>query len=325
MCGLSQPIERSLSKLYGTHVAIPKPQLLRHVGDNCSKSNKTKSQVLKILVLVPGALNSIVPGGIDRKRGFIPYYGSDIIKHLTKGHEVHVIQSLLPTGSFTENGNVVYQQLKKIAHKYPHNQVEMMLLGHSSGGLYILSAINGKQDLPFIKKILFLCTPLKGTVLADIFASRTHDFLINSLKKVNLFPGINRLRRAKIRNFVSKIRVPTNIEFFATASDITDKKSSSAFNLDPIETILKHTNKLIRKKTGVNSDGIVEVTSAMPRNLHLKNVDDEEIKLNRLVDIPSFNHWHIFWNKKLILGWGRKRILKERLEFYTRLISKSGF
>ncbi len=290
-----------------------------------SKSTTTKSQVLKVLVLVPGALNSIVPGGIDRKRGFIPYYGSDIIKHLTKGHEVHVIQGLLPTGSFIENGNLVYEQLKEIATKYPDKQVEMMVLGHSSGGLYILAAINGKKDLPFITKILFLCTPLKGTVLADMFASRTHDFVINSLKKVNLFPGINRLRRAEIRNFVSKIRVPTNIEFFATASDISDKKSSLITNIDPIENILKHTNKLIRKKTGVNSDGIVEVTSAMPRNLHLKNIDGDEITLNRLADIPSFNHWHIFWNKKLILGWGRKKILKERLEFYTRLIAKTGF
>ncbi len=279
----------------------------------------------KVILLVPGALNSIVPGGFTSKKGIIPYFGADIVKSLSDKYEVHVVNDLLPTGSFDENGEIVYQYIRKLSHSREEH-IELMVIGHSSGGLYTLAALHNKENLGFLSKVLFLSTPLKGAVLADVFTTRTSDFFVRTLKFVNLFPGIDQLRRSEIRSFVEGIRVPEKISFYAATGHLCDRAKSPLVKADFISRVMHHTNEIIKRKTGATSDGIVEIISALPRNLKFTSQNDEKIPLN-ILESPKaeLNHWYMFWNKQLIFLPKRKSIMKEREKFYHELVENCEF
>ena len=279
----------------------------------------------KIIFLVPGALNSIVPGGIHHKKGYVPYYGTDIVSVLSKKYEIQVAEGLLPTGSFHDNGQLVYAQLKKLGENRT-NEIEVLIIGHSSGGLYTLSALSEKTDLPFVSKVVFISTPLKGAVLADVFATRSSDVLIKTLKMVNLFPGLNQLRRAEIRTYMLTIQVPPHIQFYATSGLAGHDKHRALDFADLITKIMIRTNDLIKRKTGVSSDGIVEITSSMPKTLKLKNMGGELVEIRLLENlITDLNHWYLFWNKQLIFYPRRRQIIKTRKKLYQDLLVTTGF
>ncbi len=130
-----------------------------------------------VVILVPGTLNSVLPGSINHNNESIngantngpnlngtniysanlndgsvnntninarsnPYYSDNIINTIQKnGYEVLVIKKLSALGSFESNGAKVYQELSNwYRTNFPKRNVPITILGHSAGGFYSLYA-----------------------------------------------------------------------------------------------------------------------------------------------------------------------------------------
>lgn len=308
-----------LSRLSKRRSHFKSPSLRQLPQGNPRLSTKTK-----VLILVPGVFNSWIPGGLTLRKGVIPYFGKDIIRHLEKSWEVNVIDGLLPTGSFNANGEIVYQQIKKITAGREHD-IDVLLLGHSSGGLYTLAALHKREDLSFISKVIFLATPLRGAILADLATAHSTPIITRALKAARIYPGLNQYRRAEVRRFVDSVRVPDHVRFYTSAVQ-PPSMPNDEFIHDWISNTLRHTAHIIRNKTGFESDGIVESNSSCPQDFYLTSLQERQLQVRPMArHSMNLNHWNMFLNASFFVGNKRTNIIRNRQRLYHNIVSAAGF
>jgi triacylglycerol esterase/lipase EstA (alpha/beta hydrolase family) len=127
----------------------------------------TGSESMGLVYLVPGTLNSTMPGCHVTKT---PYYACEIIAAIQDlGFDTHVVKNLKPTGSIFDNGEILAKKVRKHLAANPSlRSLPVFFLGHSAGGLYSLHASSLLKDLD-IRSILTVSTPLQGSRVADFF------------------------------------------------------------------------------------------------------------------------------------------------------------
>ncbi len=179
----------------------------------------------KAVVLVPGFFSSIVPF-FQKQNSFIvsPYWSDTIISVFQQaGYTVFVVNNLNPIGSIEENGFRLMTFMSGVEKYYAQKKItaQYYFVGHSAGGLYSLYALSQYTRLnsPLahaIKKIISVSTPFGGaSVLDDLYARLS--FVGDFIKWVSL-SSLKELSRAKVENFLSKVRVPADLQYYSFAS-----------------------------------------------------------------------------------------------------------
>lgn len=235
------------------------------------------------VILVPGTLNSLVPGTSDG-----PYFSQDIVKAIQdEGYNITVVKSLDPLGRIEDNGSVVLTQMRQW---YSQNQDRanqpIILLGHSAGGLFAMAAAALAPELP-ITKIILISTPLDGSALANHFFGS--DGIPQTL---NILPGYDALKdltTAKVTVFLNQLRLPPDLDVYAVGgSQPLAPGITKAMDSEYISPILTTPANIIQ----VESDGIMDTESAYGVNATLIDTNENELPLHRLwnLKIPLDHH-----------------------------------
>lgn len=210
------------------------PQLLT-LANNMVDSDLSASQNLsaaqagvlsqKVVVLVPGFFSSIVPL-FQKENSFIvsPYWSDTIVSIFQRaGYTVFIVNNLNPIGSIEENGLRLMTYMSGVEKFFTQRKMsaQYYFVGHSAGGLYSLYALSQytRSNSPLahsIKKIISVSTPFGGaSVLDDFYAqlSIVGDFI----KWISL-RSLKELSREKVESFLSKVRVPADLQYYSFPS-----------------------------------------------------------------------------------------------------------
>jgi hypothetical protein len=291
----------------------------------------------RILILVPGTMNSMVPGPpeqyLDPSEEITPYYSTAIINNLKKQfYAVRVTPNLDYFGDIKKNGQRVYNDTEtwynQVTENMP-NKPELWLFGHSAGGLYSLYAahLNNKYGniLP-IKKITMLSTPLKGIEFIDkisqlpfIFESLTKHIL-NSSWPVDL-RGLWDLKTENVNTFLNELTLEPSIQLDAftgtqnSPHDVCDIFNSH-FLSPPLTTLQKIINRL--------SDGIVSKRSALT-DPYISTTDGTELRIKSHPEfILPLDHIEQVWDYRYLRALGTtssEYVLNKQIESYQTIFS----
>lgn len=195
------------------------------------------------------------------------------------------------------NGKRLSNLLEKFIQAYPTKINEIILVGHSMGGLLFRSACyygqkENKKWIGMIKKIFYLGTPHSGTHLEKL--GKLTTTILNQIPNpiTRMIVTLGDLRSAGIKDLRHG---------FITDEDWQNKNSDTFFYRHKNKTpLLKDTHhyiicgtlsKVAGSKMGyLFGDGLVHPTSGTGRSLFLK----ENCKI-----IPGISHHHLQASKKV--------------------------
>ncbi len=261
----------------------------------------------KIVVLVPGTLNSAVPGTPGSSPHNRVYFSQAIIDTVTKFVcHTYVVKGLTWFGDFKTNGGTVFKELIDWQEQHPVLRgLPIEIIAHSAGGFYSLQAasLNYSLGSPLnFTRMHFLSTPLKGLELANILSSnnlvrRQMEKLFNRNYAGLDLRGLWQLRSPQTQAFLDDLVVPNDIEVNAYAGIQTpppslDREFESAF-LPPVFQAFE----FLMDRLG---DGIVSAESALGQPLiHSTNGNlflnlhphpEAEIPLDHVEEVWDFKY-----------------------------------
>jgi hypothetical protein len=291
----------------------------------------------RILILVPGTLNSIVPGApeqyLNPSEEVEPYFSAAVINEFKKQfYAVRVTPHLDYFGDIKKNGRRVYADTlnwyTEITKNMPYKP-EIWIFGHSAGGLYALytSHLNNKygNTLP-IKKISMLSTPLKGVEFIDkitrlpyVFES-VAEFFLNSVWPLD-FRGLWGLRSENVSTFLSELTLSPTIEIDAFAGTQSSPQEAcdifnSHFLSPPLTALQKFMNRL--------GDGIVSKRSALTDPV-IATTDGKELRIKSHPEyIVPLDHVEQVWDYRYLKALGTiapEYVLNKQIESYQTMLS----
>lgn len=302
------------------------------------------SQPRRVMILVPGTLNSIVPGApddlinLDGEKN--PYFSAAVRSVMEESFcAVHVTPDLQYFGDFRENGRTTfedailwYNQITRDLKDRP----EVWFFGHSAGGFYALYAAhlneqNKKFALP-IKKIITMSTPFDGVEFIDritsensIIASIAEKFL-NAAWPMDL-RGLWELKKQNVRIFLYNLKIAANIEVHSFGGSQTVSPDQNdimdAIFLSPPLTVLQ-------KMINTISDGIVSLQSVFRETVLNKQSHDSNL-LVKIINHPEYNipldHVEQVWDYRYLIALGTVHanyVLDNQLKVYNDIMTLVG-
>jgi pimeloyl-ACP methyl ester carboxylesterase len=272
--------------------------------------------------LVPGTLNSIVPG-----TPYSPYFSAAILETVkASGSEAFVIKGLDPIGGLEKNGEATLKDLREIyLSRHPRKDAPITLLCHSAGGLYALYAAAHAGDLP-IRRIVMISTPLGGARLAEYFLGGG-SAAAPSARELSAFPltinldGLRQLAPKGVADFLSNIRLDPSIRLYAAAGSQRPPESPlRAMDVQYLSPVYVLTNRII----GAESDGIVERTSSYGGGAAIRGTDGSPMPIRSLERLHAdLDHAEqlLDWRLLEALGFYNAFLIERRQrEFYSAIM-----
>lgn len=226
----------------------------------------------KIVALVPGTLNSAVPGAPSSNPYDRAYYSQSIIETVSKyACNRYVIKGLSWFGDFQENGKVVFDELLEWQSQHQELQgLPIEIIAHSAGGFYSLQAVsfNFSKGSPLkFSKLHFLSTPMKGLELANIltanpFVRRQMEKIFNQNYKGLDVRGLWQLRTNEVEIFLGTLKIPNEIEVHTYAGV---QKSPPSFEREFESAFLPPVFQAFEFLMDGLGDGVVSYESALGR------------------------------------------------------------
>ncbi|MGE3973898.1 MAG: alpha/beta fold hydrolase [Bdellovibrionales bacterium] len=281
------------------------------------------------VVLLPGTLNSILPGRIteDSVKKILlttPYFSSAIIQSLEEGGAlVHVVKGLAPAGDLEENGRVALLSIQKW-YRESGNSLPLILIGHSAGGQYALW-LAAQNQLP-IQKIVFVSTPFNGAKLAERFFGFPFTNILRwgppSWFSFFDWRGLYQMKPTEVKEFFKRIRIPGNIELLAFGgSQDLPRSPLQTISAEYFSPALAVTAGLI----GEESDGIVEIKSAYSDKVEILSQLDERINIQYLSEMHMpLEHPEQVLDYRIFKYMGARNsefVYQKQRETYSRLMS----
>jgi hypothetical protein len=291
----------------------------------------------RVLVLVPGTLNSIVPGApeqyLNPSEKVEPYFSAAIVNEFKKQfYAVRVTPYLDYFGDIKANGHRVYNDMEEwysaLTENMP-NKPEIWMFGHSAGGLYSLYAshINNKNNNPLpIKKITMLSAPLKGVEFIDkithfpfVFESVV-DFFLNAPWPID-FRGLLDLKSENVYTFLNELTLAPAIQIDAfTGTQTSPLEACEVFNSHFLSPPLTALQKLIKNL----SDGIVSKRSALTDPV-IATADGSELRIKSHPEfIVPLDHVEQVWDYRYLRALGTiapDYVLNKQIESYQEILS----
>jgi pimeloyl-ACP methyl ester carboxylesterase len=275
-------------------------------------------------VLVPGTLNSAVPGTPHSA-----YFSAAILETVAAaGYETFVIKGLDPIGGLERNGEATLKSMRaEYLSRHPRKDAPITLLCHSAGGLYALYAAARSGDLP-IARIIMVSAPLEGARLADyVLGSRgAAESLRRDLEPLPLtinLDGLKQLGTKGVAEFLAGIRLDPSVRLYAAAgSQRSPPNPLRAMDVEFLSPVFTITNRII----GRESDGIVERTSAYgsPVIMGTDGMPVPVRKLDRLHADLDHAEQLLDWRILEALGFYNAFLIEDRQRrFYSELLRAS--
>lgn len=222
----------------------------------------------RAIVLVPGTLNSAVPGSPeDPYKNF--YYSQAITSTVAKQFcDFYVVKGLSWFGDFQNNGEVVFNELTEWQNQNPHLKDKPLdVIAHSAGGFYSLFAAhqNAKLNSPLkFRKMHFISTPLHGLELANILTAnplvkKQMERLFNRVYSGLDLRGLWQLQTDQTERFLGQLEIPETIEIHTYAGS---QSAPSSWKDEFASPFLPPVFQAFEFLIDGPSDGIVSVDSA---------------------------------------------------------------
>lgn len=287
-------------------------------------SSRTSHASEGVAVLVPGTLNSVVPGTARS-----PYFSAAILESVeAAGYEAFVVKGLDPVGRLEENGETTLKSLRAgYLSRHPLKDAPITLLCHSAGGLYALYAAANAGDLP-IRRIIMVSTPLQGSHLADAIlgggnAEELRGQLASYSLTVNL-DGLRELGTKSVARFLTKVRLDPSIRLYAVGgSQGAPPGPLQAMDVEYLSPVFTITNGII----GSESDGIVERSSAYGRDAVIRDTDGARMNVQSLERLhANLDHAEqlLDWRVLEALGFYNAFVIERRQRnFYSEVLKAS--
>jgi hypothetical protein len=224
----------------------------------------------RVVVLVPGTLNSAVPGA-PSQNPFEQVYFSRAIRNAVSKHVCHsfVVNGLSWFGDFHENGRIVFDEIQTWQHQNPSLRgLPIDVIAHSAGGFYTLAAItrNEAKGRPLrFSKLHFLSTPMNGLELANLltrnpFVRKQLEALVNRQYLGFDLRGLWQLRTAVLKDFYPSLSIPAEIEIHTYAgTQFAPAQPIDQFKAPFLPPVFQALDFLIDRP----SDGVVSQGSAL--------------------------------------------------------------
>lgn len=292
----------------------------------------TKTQPKALVVLVPGTLNSVLPGSLigDPKNGFEynPYFSETIVKvFLEQNFSVLVINRLDPLGDFQKNGEITFSQTYKIYNEhYGRLNIPIYMIAHSAGGFYSFYASDINKNLP-IKKIVLVSCPMGGSELAEVVfeKGKLGEWFRRSLETIsNPFidlRGITRIGPKHVSQFLSEVNIESNVQVYSTTSSQSRPSVLKTYDSKFLSPILQLTSRFLPGK----SDGIVSVESTLKYSEPLLNRDGQVVKITQLTTTANLDHAEEVLDHRLFKVFGfynTDYIRDSQKEWYTNILAE---
>lgn len=230
--------------------------------------------VRRVVILVPGTLNSLPPGGLHENPvsqilELNPYFSNDVIGAFeSRGLGTYVVRHLSWFAQFEANGEVAMREMRAWYDRYfPAHEVPITLVGHSAGGFYALYAAAHARDLP-IRKVIVVSTPLEGAELGDaVFEYPAAGRILTEIceRTGGLFDlrGLSGMTARAVGDFLSRLSLDPGLEIDAVSGSqplsYNPLEQLKAQNLSPV---FVPSGTLIRERGGVENDGVISVRSS---------------------------------------------------------------
>lgn len=262
----------------------------------------------KVVVFVPGYFNSLIPGHIDQKLKYNPYWSYNIINIYRKaGYKVFVVNNLNPVAKIETNGALLLKYLDSIQNEIDPDE-GFSVIAHSSGGLYTIAA-NNIRPLP-IRKMIAINTPFDGVDFIEKI-TKAYPCLVELEKRINL-QSINQLRPSLVREFLSHLNAKPQFPIMGVAGG-QERNIYNLLDAAYLTPIFYLTQALM----DVPSDGVVTRRSAMAVPSHL--VDVQESSEYILLDHFKQNLGAEYYQSLGLQN--TDYIRKEQNRFYSRLLN----
>lgn len=265
-----------------------------------------------LVVLVPGFFNSLAPGN-----EYGPYFSRVIVETLEKRAEVLIVNNLAPFGDVTENSQLLLEFLNGVKKQYPDQS--MTLITHSAGGIYALRALNLDPSLP-IKTVVTLAAPYQGIDFIENLGGHVPglEFLAHFLH----LDALKEFRTAPALALMKSLYVPSQVRWIALSGMQLPCFLFTCTESKKLSWVLSLSQALMDG----SSDGIVTVSSALSRDLHLL---DEHGLLKQLehwddLSIP-LEHWEMVEESSLFHLIGvvdTGHIDDVQIDVYTRILDR---
>jgi len=216
-----------------------------------------------LVVLVPGFFNSLALGysrDNSSHRQVKPYFSQNIVETIeARGYLVSIVDNLEPLGSIETNGRHLADFLTRLQAQDP--QQKMILIAHSAGGLYALSAFHLQPQLP-IETVVTLSTPYEGVAFLDRMSILPG---IDSFQRFVNLQSLIQLREQNVRTFIENTPFPKNVRWVAMGAFEASCHIVDCYLPNRLSWVMSLTQMWI----GQPSDGLVTVKSALAENLNL--------------------------------------------------------
>jgi len=203
------------------------------------------------VVLVPGFFNSLADGSSQG-----PYFSATIIQAIrAQGHQVYVVNNLLPVGNVESNAKRLLDYLHRLEQIPAVAQDGLILIGHSAGGLYSLRALTLDPFLP-VTTVATISTPFNGV---NFIEKLTDSAIIRKLVEWIRLEAMLELTGPGVKSILRTIRIPERVRLISSGG--AQKPCfllgcARAEKLSWLLTISGHLN-------GEDSDGVVPYASAL--------------------------------------------------------------
>lgn len=277
-----------------------------------------------LVILIPGTLTDLIPSsGKDLKHTH--YFSNAILETISnRGYYVEVMEGLLPTGDLTINCNIAENKVQQLYKKWQGKISNVILLGHSMGGLLSLCVSSRNTDLPISKNIL-IATPLEGSFVAEHAFTNPlwGDWLIDLAYDLSTFwdfRGLTELTQEKVNIFIKELLLPDDLKIYlATGSQKASELPFIIYDADYLSPIMA----IASLDQEQDSDGIISVNSALGIHTNLKTISGKNILLNRLSqDIGFLDHAKQVIDYHWFLGCTNQHLIEKRQrQFYTQVFN----
>jgi len=263
----------------------------------------------KVLVLVPGYFNTLIPGFLEKNK-YNPYWSHDIVDvYRDAGFKVFPVNNLNPVGSIEENGARLLRYLDRIKSEIDPSE-GISIIAHSAGSLYTIEA-NNRRRLP-IRKLIAINTPFDGVDFIDRI-TKTVPGVVELEKQLNI-ESLNQLRPELVRRYFANLLHKPEFPILG----VTGGQESNVINwydaafLTPIFYV---TQALM----DYASDGIVTHRSALgkitPTGINI-TISNEYVHLDHIKQNLDADYFKYMGMKNT------EFVRREQIRFYSRLISE---
>lgn len=205
------------------------------------------------LVLVPGFFNSAIPAPEKNGNPWAqPYFSQDIVKNLAKsGDRIWVVDNLNPVGDVVENGERLIRFLENHRNEFASN--EIVLIGHSAGGLYSLYAI--QHSSLNLNHLVTISTPFRGLKFLQTLVDR--NIPLENLMAPFCLKNLLGLLDYQVTAFLRTIQIQKPLRL-----DVFGGYQSESFRVWDFR-YLSAPLVIFQQIAGEPSDGIVTVSSSL--------------------------------------------------------------